>query len=184
MPRTPLLTFLLAIAVGAAGVYATTPRAAAVEGAEPARAGTSAPTGGRQATGDGMNDFGACNEDGRRLCPMYFTDGINGLAPAKDWQARAQAAGYATGSPKLSLVDCLARHEDQVSQACSDARARRSSLNHAVNDTCAMDRRKWCQGVVPKPGSEPQIDCLKANREKLSVACVAAVDAHEAAKPR
>jgi hypothetical protein len=50
-------------------------------------------------------DAKVCNAENAKLCPDYFKAGV-GLAPVADWSARASAAGYSTGSPKLAGQDC------------------------------------------------------------------------------
>lgn len=119
-------------------------------------------------------DFGSCKADIAAYCSGFNTG---------DWQAFAQANGYVTASWKLGLVDCLGKNRDLTSQACDDSLDRRQGLNDDVNTLCATDRAEYCQGVEPKPGSEPQVDCLKEHYTELSATCSAALDAHEAAKP-
>lgn len=126
------------------------------------------------ATGDNIDDFGACKEDAHNYCAGLYT---------VDWESYAQENDYTTSSWKYSLLDCLEANEYQTTQACDDSLSRRQLLNDAMNNACKEDRGKYCRGVVPMPGSEPQVDCLKANYENLSTACTEALDAHEAAKP-
>jgi len=127
-----------------------------------------------EATVDGVDDFGACDEEAHELCSGFYT---------ADWQGWAQANGYTSASWKLGLVDCLADHRDETSQTCDDSLDRRQELNDELNEACRTDRIEFCPGVVPAPGSEPQVDCLKEHYDELSLECAAAVDAHEAAKP-
>jgi hypothetical protein len=161
---------LLALLAGI-GVYANstvTARFGETEVEEEAESDTGS------ATGDGVDDFGACDEDADLYC-----EGFRG----PDWAAWAEENGYTSASWKLGLVDCLGQHEEELSLACQDSLNRRAELNNKVNTACAVDRGKYCRGVEPIPGSEPMIDCLKENYEDLSQACADAVDAHEAAKP-
>lgn len=133
--------------------------------------GTSSTT----ATGDGIDDFGACKEDARNYCSGFYSD---------DWQGFADENGYVSASWKLGLVDCLEQNRDLTSEACHDSLDRRATLNEELKAACGVDRGKYCQGVEPIPGSEPMVDCLKANYEMLTEACAVALDAHEASKPQ
>lgn len=125
-------------------------------------------------TSDDINDFGSCDDDAHTYCSGFYLT---------DWEGYASEKGYTTASWKYGLLDCLGEHRDQTSQACDDSLDRRQALNDAMNNACQSDRRTYCAGVTPSPGSEPQVDCLKANYENLSVECAEALDAHEAAKP-
>lgn len=125
-------------------------------------------------TTDNINDFGSCDDDARNYCSGFY------LA---DWESYASENGYTTASWKYGLLDCLAAHRDQTSQACDDSLDRRQALNDAMNSACQIDRAEYCAGVTPSPGSEPQVDCLKDHYEELSADCAEALDAHEAAKP-
>jgi hypothetical protein len=125
-------------------------------------------------TGDGMDDFGACEEDAHLYCAGFYS---------AEWADWAEENGYTSASWKLGLVDCLGQNREQLISACINSLDRRSDLNEDVNTLCATDRNLYCQGVEPKPGSEPQIDCLKEHYEELSETCTEALDAHEAAKP-
>lgn len=127
-----------------------------------------------QKTGDGNDDFGACDADAQTYCSGFYSG---------DWQTYAADNGYTTASWKYGLLDCLAAHRDQTSQACDDSLDRRQVLNDEMNAACRTDRRTYCPGIEPKPGSEPEVDCLKEHYDQLSDACVEALDAHEAAKP-
>lgn len=124
-------------------------------------------------TADGVNDFGACDEDAHQYCAELYST---------DWQTSAKELGYNSDSWKLALVDCLAHHRDQLSQDCKDSQDRRFVLNQAMVMACAGDTGKYCAGVEPVPGKEPLVDCLKENEDDLSAECKAALDAHEAAK--
>lgn len=126
------------------------------------------------ATGDGVDDFGACDDDAREYCSGFY---------GTDWVSWAETNGYVSASWKLGLVDCLEENRAYTSDACDASLDRRAELNTDVNTLCAEDRAKYCQGVEPIPGSEPQIDCLKEFYDNLSPECATAVDAHEAAKP-
>lgn len=123
---------------------------------------------------DANADFGSCKEDVAAYCSGFNTG---------DWQTFATANGYVAASWKLGLVDCLGKNRDKTSQACDDSLDERQGLNDDVNTLCAADRGQYCQGVKPKPGSEPQVDCLKEHYDQLTAECSAALDAHEAAKP-
>lgn len=125
-------------------------------------------------TQDGIDDFGACDEDAHNYCDGFYSG---------DWESFAEENDYTTASWKYSLLDCLEDHRDETSEACDDSLERREELNEAMNTACAKDRGSYCKGVVPVPGSEPQVDCLMENYEKLSIECSEALDAHEAAKP-
>ncbi len=126
------------------------------------------------ATVDGFDDFGACDEDAHEYCSGFY---------GGDWASWADEYGYISASWKLGLVDCLGDHQDDVSDECNASLDRRQVLNDEMNEACAIDRGKYCAGVKPSPGSEPQVDCLKEHYGELSAACVEALDAHEAAKP-
>lgn len=141
---------------------------ATVSGKAPSNGGTSS------GSTTGNEDFGACTEDAKVYCSGFY---------GSDWETWATANGYTTASWKLGLVDCLEQNRDKTSEACHDSMDRRAGLNDDVNTLCAADRAQYCPGVEPKPGSEPQVDCLKENYASLSAECAAAVDAHEAAKP-
>lgn len=128
-----------------------------------------------RSTGDGVDDFGACNEDAKIYCSGLYTN---------DWISWAEENGYSSASWKLSLVDCLGQNRDYTSEACDASLDRRAELNENLNEACAVDRAMYCQGVEPIPGSEPMVDCLKAADEegKLTPACQEALYAHEDAK--
>lgn len=119
------------------------------------------------------DDFGACKSDVALLCSGFNTG---------DWQTWATTNGYTTASWKLGLVDCLGENRDKTSQTCDDSLDRRAALNEDLNTACATDRGLYCKGVVPVPGSEPQVDCLKQNYCKVQNTCAVAVDLHEKAK--
>lgn len=125
-------------------------------------------------TVDGIDDFGACDSEAQTYCAGFYTS---------DWETYAEENGYTSASWKLGLVDCLGQNQDQLSQACVDSLDRRQDLNDAMNTACQIDRAMYCKGVEPSPGSEPQVDCLKEHYDELSEECVAALDAHEDAKP-
>lgn len=126
------------------------------------------------ATADGVDDFGACNVDARAYCSGFYSD---------DWETWAEEHGYVSASWKLGLVDCLEQNGDLTSTECDASLDRRAELNEEMVEACAVDRSEHCRGVVPSPGNEPMVDCLKDNYDDLSAECAAAVDAHEAAKP-
>lgn len=132
-------------------------------------ASTSAPTtGGTCATGDGVNDAGACNADTQVYCDGFF---------GADWQSYARANGYTTASWKYGLLDCLGKHD--VSAACTSSLGRREVLNAQMMLACAT----YCRGTSPQPGAEPCVDQLKSIYASLDTACRTALDSHEAAKP-
>ena len=124
-------------------------------------------------TGDNVDDFGACNSDLHTYCSGIYDS---------NWQDWASENGYTTASWKYAVVDCLGAHRDQTSQACNDSLDRRQSLNEAMTTECKSDLLKYCQGVEPRPGAEPEVDCLEENYDQLSSSCAEALDAHEAAK--
>lgn len=125
------------------------------------------------ATGDNINDFGACSEDAQTYCSGLYTG---------DWSDWALEHGYTNASWKYALVDCLGQNRNVTTQACDDSLDRRQVLNEEMVAACADDQRTYCSGVEPDPGSEPLVDCLKANRDSLSETCREALDAHENAK--
>jgi hypothetical protein len=43
-------------------------------------------------------------------------------------------------------------------------------------DSCRRDTVRLCKGVRPEDG--PMLDCLKTNRQKLSVACRTVLETH------
>lgn len=116
-------------------------------------------------TGDGVNDFGACDTDSEILCP----DEVAGTS--------------ITASYKIDLVNCLSENETELSTDCKTSLDRRKALNKAVSIDCSTERVSLCSGVFPTPGSEPLMDCLWENESKLSEACLAAITAHDCAKP-
>lgn len=116
-------------------------------------------------TGDGVNDFGACDEDADRLC----ADEVSGTS--------------VTASYKIDLVNCLYENESELTTECKASLDRRKALNEAVSVDCATERTILCTGVTPSPGSEPLMDCLWENESSLSAECLAAVTAHDCAKP-
>ncbi len=124
-------------------------------------------------TADGVNDFNACSDDIDLYCSEFFS---------QNWAELAAEEGYVTASWKLGLVDCLEQHRDVTTQACDDARDRRSELNENVNTICAEDRGTYCRGVEPEPGSEPQIDCLMEHIEEVTPACADALFDHQNAQ--
>jgi hypothetical protein len=120
------------------------------------------------ATGDGVNDAGACNTDARVYCAGFHS---------ADWRSYASAHGYTTASWKYGLLDCLGKHD--VSVACTNSLDRREVLNAQMMAACAT----YCRGTSPQPGAEPCVDRLKSIYASLDNACRAALDGHEAAKP-
>lgn len=171
--RSLLLWIPLAVFLGVSLWFVTAPSPLS-DTSTPAEQQPSVITQPSRTTGDGTNDFGACNADAQTYCSGFYTN---------DWKTFAAEEGYTSASWKLGLVDCLGAHRTQTSQACNDSLDRRQALNDDLNTTCATDRRAYCAGVEPKPGSEPQVDCLKEHYTQLSSACASALDAHEAAKP-
>lgn len=119
------------------------------------------------ATGDGVNDAGACNADARVSCPGFY---------GADWQTYARANGYTTASWKYGLLDCLGKHS--VSTACTASLDRREALNAEMMAACGT----YCRGTSPQPGAELCVDRLKSIYNSLDKACRTALDAHEAAK--
>jgi hypothetical protein len=119
------------------------------------------------ATGDGVNDAGACNADAQAFCGGLY--GAN-------WQAYAREHGYTTASWKYSLLDCLGRHD--VSAACTSSLDRREVLNEQMMTACVS----YCRGTRPQPGAEPCVDHLKSIYDSLDASCRMALDAHEGAK--
>lgn len=119
-------------------------------------------------------DFGSCDADAQTYCSGFSTG---------DWESYAEMYGYTSASWKLGLVDCLNANRDNTSSACDESLDRRQELNVDVNTACKTDRMTYCSGVVPSPGSEPQVDCLMEHYDDVSAECSAALDAHEAAKP-
>lgn len=84
---------------------------------------------------------------------------------------------------KLGLVSCLLDdHYTEISDACRNSLERRQRLNEELVAACQIDRAKFCQGVEPKAGSEPMVDCLGDHYDQLSAKCAAAWDAHDSAK--
>lgn len=119
-------------------------------------------------------DFGSCDADAQTYCSGFST---------ADWESYAEMYGYTSASWKLGLVDCLNANRDKTSSACDESLDRRQGLNVDVNTACKTDRVTYCPGVVPSPGSEPQVDCLMEHYDDVSDECSSALDAHEAAKP-
>lgn len=84
---------------------------------------------------------------------------------------------------KINRVNCLLNeHYDDISDACRNSLERRQQLNEELVAACTIERAKFCQGVEPKVGSEPMVDCLEEHYEQLSPDCTTAFDAHDAAK--
>jgi hypothetical protein len=119
------------------------------------------------ATGDGVNDAGACNADAEVYCSGFY---------GPDWQAFARANGYTTASWKYGLVDCISKNPR--SAACQASQERRDLLNAQMMDACGT----YCRGTRPQPGAEPCVDQLKSLYTSLDSTCRAALDAHEGAK--
>ncbi len=128
---------------------------------------TTTASGATCATGDGVNDAGACNADAQLYCAGFY---------GSDWQSYARANGYTTASWKYGLLDCLGKHN--VSAACTASLDRREALNEQMMAACAT----YCRGTSPQPGAEPCVDHLKSIYDTLGSACREALDAHEAAK--
>ncbi len=118
------------------------------------------------ATGDGKNDFGACNADAEKL-GCYDTASKN--AASSSW--------------KLAFVACLDSNEPSLSAACVASLKRRSDANAEWRSACKAEMGSLCSSVVPKPGSEPMVDCLKANQSQLSSGCSSAISKQQAMKP-
>jgi hypothetical protein len=122
-------------------------------------------------TGDGVNDACSCNDDAKKYCSGLYSN---------DWKTWATSKGYTTSSWKYSLLDCLKKNP--VSSACTASLKRREDLNAALNTACQADRSKYCKGVEPTPGSEPEVDCLWKYESQLSTACYTALMNHDCAK--
>jgi hypothetical protein len=59
---------------------------------------------------------------------------------------------------------------------CHSATGRAEQGTTAERDSCRRDTVRLCKGVAPEDG--PMLDCLKTNRQKLSVACRTVLETH------
>jgi translation elongation factor EF-G len=112
------------------------------------------------------SDAGACNADIQLWCP-------------DEWSGENIEASW-----KLDLVRCLYdEHKDDISAGCRTSLECRQTLNETLVTACQQDKRTYCSGVMPTPGSEPLVDCLEEHFDNLSTACAQAWVNHEYAKP-
>ena len=170
MTRMIIPKGLLAAALLAAGLAAcngTAPDTTSTPTSPTSTTPTTTGGGATCATGDGVNDAGACNADAQLYCAGFY---------GADWQSYASANGYTTASWKYGLLDCLGKHN--VSAACTASLDRREVLNAQMMAACGTS----CRGTSPQPGAEPCVDHLKSIYDTLGNACREALDAHEAAK--
>ncbi len=112
------------------------------------------------------SDAGACNADIQIWCP-------------DEWSGENIEASW-----KLDLVRCLYdEHKDDISAECRTSLECRQTLNDTLVTACQQDKRTYCSGVMPAPGSEPLVDCLERHFDDLSPACAQAWVNHDNAKP-
>jgi hypothetical protein len=86
---------------------------------------------------------------------------------------------------RRAILDCLERHESQLSDACKDYEAKMENprvessevvlQQMRVRQACRSDLAKFCNEV--KPGSVGITTCLKENASELSQPCKDAVEA-------
>lgn len=89
------------------------------------------------------------------------------------------------GPGRTAIMDCLERHESQLSDACKDYEAKMEGLRvewrevviqqKRVQQACRGDIVKFCNDV--KPGSGGITTCLKEHASELSMPCKDAVEA-------
>lgn len=143
----------------------------------------------------------ACKAENALICPSFYRNGK--LAPVANWAEVAATNGWlcsdskaaangatSCGSSKYAGLDCLAHNGQPAgkpldptkpvrSDFCVAQTLCREGLNVDLVNACT----KYCAGETPEPGYEPCVDHLKAIRSTLDITCLAALDAHEAAKP-
>jgi len=86
---------------------------------------------------------------------------------------------------KRAILDCLERHESQLSDACKDYEAKMENprvesrevvmQQMRVRQACRGDVAKFCNDV--KPGSGGITTCLREHASELSLPCKDAVEA-------
>lgn len=119
------------------------------------------------ATTSSCPEAGVCNADAQTYCSSE----LSGTNIQASW--------------KLDLVHCLYdQHKDEISPTCRESLECRQKLNEALVSACEEDKRNFCSGVKPSPGSEPLVDCLGEHFVELSTECADAWTKHDAAKPR
>jgi hypothetical protein len=59
---------------------------------------------------------------------------------------------------------------------CYSATGRAEKGTPSERESCRRDTVRLCKGVAPEDG--PMLDCLKTNRQKLSVACRTVLETH------
>lgn len=112
-------------------------------------------------------EAGVCNDDAQTYCSSE----LSGTNIQASW--------------KLDLVHCLYdQHKDEISPTCRESLECRQKLNEVLVSACEEDKRKFCTGVRPSPGSEPLVACLGEHFAELSTDCADAWTRHDAAKPR
>lgn len=110
-------------------------------------------------------ESGACDVDAQVYCP-------------DEWSGKSVEASY-----KIDLVNCLYdEHKNDISDECFESLDCRQQLNENLLAACEEDKRKFCMGVRPSPGSEPLVDCLGENFAELTPDCATAWTQHDAAK--
>ena len=90
--------------------------------------------------------------------------------------AKDLCAGVQGG--KGQIMQCLADHEDELSDACAEKVATvkgKLAEREKVKAACAPEVQRLCGDVPPGKGAIKQ--CMKANRDKVSNACKDAMKA-------
>lgn len=122
--------------------------------AKPPKKGASADPAKQQAREAKRAEFKqACGQDAKDLC-----------------------AGVQGG--KGQVMQCLADHEDELSDACAEKVAKikgKLAEREKVKAVCAPEVQRLCGDVPPGKGAVKQ--CMKANRDKVSDACKDAMKA-------
>jgi hypothetical protein len=90
--------------------------------------------------------------------------------------AKDLCAGVQGG--KGQVMQCLADHEEELSDACAEKVAKikgKLAEREKVKAVCAPEVQRLCGDVPPGKGAVKQ--CMKANRDKVSDACKDAMKA-------
>jgi len=106
---------------------------------------------------------------------------VPALSAANQNPCSAEAEKFCRNIPPgaASLLDCLEKHEGELSRACKDyeerlygpkeERRERARQYAAIRRTCKDDMVKFCRNVDAIPGG--LLTCLTDNQAKVSPAC-------------
>lgn len=71
------------------------------------------------------------------------------------------------------LSSCLRQHESELSQPCKQLQASIREKAQKIQNTCQDDVQQYCKNI--SPGQGRMMNCLRANNDKISNSCRAAL---------